>query len=53
MKEIIKYIRIERGISQQQFADELGVAFATVNRWEQGKTKPNELVQKTLYEYRV
>lgn len=51
MKEIIKYIRIERGISQQQFADELGVAFATVNRWEQGKTKPNELVQKTLYEY--
>lgn len=51
MKEIIKYIRTERRISQQQFASELGVAFATVNRWEQGKTIPNELIQKSLYEY--
>ncbi len=37
-------------LSQTDFANELGVAFATVNRWEQGKTFPNELAQKMLYE---
>ena len=51
MKNIIKYIRSQRSISQQQFSEEIGVAFATVNRWEQGKTIPNDLIQKTIYQY--
>lgn len=51
MKNLIKYIRINRNLSQQKFAEEIGVAFATVNRWEQGITIPNDLTQNTLYEY--
>ena len=51
MKDLVKYIRMNRHLSQQKFAEELGVAFATVNRWEQGITFPNDLTQKTLYEY--
>ncbi len=28
-------------ISQKTLADKVGVSFATVNRWEQGRTEPN------------
>jgi len=33
-------LRKKLGLTQTQFADRLGVAFATVNRWENGHTKP-------------
>lgn len=39
--EQIKNIRIKLLLSQEAFAKELNVSFATVNRWETGKTKPN------------
>ncbi len=38
------------GMSQQEFADTLGVTFATVNRWENGKAIPNRLAQSGLYD---
>ncbi len=34
---MIKEIRQECYLSQQSFADELGVSFSTVNRWEKIK----------------
>ena len=37
----IKTIRRKCLMSQIEFADALGVSFATVNRWESGKSKPN------------
>lgn len=36
----IKNIRLQMFLTQQEFARELGVSFATVNRWEKGKAKP-------------
>ena len=41
--EKIKNLRQERLLSQEAFAKELGVSFATVNRWETGKTQPTYL----------
>ena len=38
--EAIKRLRLELGYSQQEFAAAIGVSFATVNRWENGKAKP-------------
>ncbi|OGA39365.1 MAG: hypothetical protein A3G24_17430 [Betaproteobacteria bacterium RIFCSPLOWO2_12_FULL_62_13] len=38
----IKAIRSELRMSQQAFAAALGVSFATVNRWENGKAKPQK-----------
>lgn len=38
--EEIKKLRQQCYLSQETFAKELGVSFATVNRWESGKTKP-------------
>src|ERR1039458_572729 len=36
----IKQIRRQLKLSQKAFASALGVSFATVNRWENGKAKP-------------
>jgi len=36
----LKALRDRLGISQEQLARELGVSFATVNRWERGRTEP-------------
>src|SRR5437667_1269719 len=38
----IKGIRNQLQMSQQAFAVALGVSFATVNRWENGKAKPQK-----------
>ncbi len=40
--EQIKTVRIGLGMSQQAFAAALGVSFATVNRWENGKARPQK-----------
>ena len=40
--ETIKKLRLELGYSQQEFAAAIGVSFATVNRWENGKAKPQK-----------
>ena len=41
-------IRLEMGLTQEQFAAKLGVSFPTVNRWENKKTKPSPLVIQHL-----
>ena len=44
----LKKIRLLRGWSQEDLAREIGVSFATVNRWENGKTKPSRLAQDKI-----
>ena len=41
--EELKKFRQQKGWSQDDLAREIGVSFATVNRWENGKTKPSRL----------
>lgn len=55
--DIIKSLeiyRLENKISQQTLAKKLGVAFITVNRWFNGKSKPNKIqsyhIEKLLKE---
>jgi len=38
--EQVKAIRQGLGLSQEQFAQTLGVSYTTVNRWERGHTQP-------------
>ena len=49
--EDIKRIRLSAILTQEEFAKEVGVAFATVNRWETGKAKPNLKTMKLIDEY--
>ena len=46
--EELKKLRQQKGWSQEDLARELGVSFATVNRWENGKTKPSRLAQEKI-----
>ena len=38
-------------LSQMEFAEELGVSFATVNRWETGKHDPTIKAKRLLKPY--
>jgi len=49
--EKIKAIRISCIMSQETFANSIGVSFATVNRWETGKTKPTLKTMKLIDEF--
>ena len=49
--EGIKKIRWKAFLTQEDFAKEIGVSFATVNRWETGKTKPNLKTMKLIDDY--
>lgn len=44
----IKKLRTRCFLTQEEFAKKLGVAFSTVNRWEQGKSKPNLVAMKNI-----
>ena len=41
--ERIRQLRGRLGLTQVELAERLGVSFATVNRWENGQTKPSPL----------
>ena len=45
LPELVKEVRRQLGISQEDLARELGVSFATVNRWENGKSQPSKLAR--------
>ncbi len=44
--ERVKETRKQLGLTQEALAHELGVSFATINRWENAKTTPFKLVRK-------
>lgn len=43
--DLLRKVRSQLGISQEALARELRVSFATVNRWENGRTKPMNLAR--------
>ena len=49
--EYIRKIRIKNILTQEEFAKELGVSFATINRWETGKSRPSIKAMKNLDDY--
>jgi putative transcriptional regulator len=46
----IKELRMKLGLTQERMAQELGVSFKTVNRWEKGRAKPSAMARKLLNE---
>lgn len=50
MQTLIKQIRTYLNMSQTEFAEQLNVTFATVNRWENGRAAPNKLAQSKMYD---
>ena len=49
--EEIKKLRQRLFMSQTEFAQELGVSYTTVNRWEMGRAKPTYKTMKLIDDY--
>ena len=48
--ELLKQYREKMFLSQRDLADELGVSYVTINRWDTGKFDPTIKMKKKLYE---
>ncbi len=47
----VKKARTILKLSQEEFAHELGVSFATINRWENGNYNPSRLARKAFEDF--
>jgi putative transcriptional regulator len=50
-EDILKAIRAQLNITQEQLARELNISFSTINRWENGHTSPNKLAKMRLLDF--
>ncbi|MEO8033472.1 MAG: N-6 DNA methylase [Acidobacteriota bacterium] len=50
-RDLISELRSRKSLTQEQLASELRVAFATINRWETGKTVPDNSTLHRLAEF--
>lgn len=48
---VVKYSREKLGMSQEEMAHALKISFATINRWENGKTYPNKMALSVFYDF--
>jgi putative transcriptional regulator len=48
----IRQLREALGLTQEEFARELGVSFSTVSRWETGRGRPSHLAIHRIEEAR-
>lgn len=47
----VKIVRKKMDMSQEDLARALNVSFATINRWENGKTHPNRLTMQVFLSF--
>ncbi|BDI21011.1 hypothetical protein ANSO36C_68130 (plasmid) [Nostoc cf. commune SO-36] len=46
--KLIRELRLLTGLTQEQFAATLGVTYPTINRWENGRSKPSPLATEKI-----
>jgi putative transcriptional regulator len=51
MSELVRALRRELKMTQEEFAHELGITVGTVNRWENGRFRPSKLARATLLDF--
>lgn len=49
--DVIKDIRIETGLTQEQFARILDVSYSTINRWENNHSVPSKLAKIRVLDF--
>lgn len=47
---LVRSLREHLGLTQEQFAHQLGVSFSTINVWENGKRDPLPFLRRRLLE---
>jgi len=48
--KFIRELRLLMGLTQEQFAAELGVTYSSINRWGNGRSKPSPLAMQKIEE---
>jgi len=51
LDEILKKIRMDLNLTQEQLARDLDVSFSTLSRWENSRTVPSRLARLRLLDY--
>jgi putative transcriptional regulator len=51
MSNMVRTLRRKLGMTQEEFAHEVGITVGTVNRWENGRFRPSKLARATLTEF--
>jgi len=49
--EMVKHVRKQLGMSQEELAYALKVSFATISRWENAKTRPNKMTKSVFWDF--
>jgi DNA-binding XRE family transcriptional regulator len=50
ISKLVKNLRAQLGLTQEQFAQKVGVTYSTVNHWENGKRMPQPFLARRLLE---
>jgi len=50
-KVLVKDVRLQLGLTQEDFAREIGVSYVTLNRWENGQYKPSKMAKNLFDSY--
>jgi len=48
--KLVKGLRKQLGLTQEQFAQKVGVTYGSVNHWENGKRRPQPFLVRRLLE---
>lgn len=48
ISDLVRELRQRLGLTQEQFAANLGVTFPTINRWENQKSKPSKMAMMLI-----
>jgi len=48
---MVKHTREKLAMSQEEMAHALRISFATINRWENGKTHPNKMAKSVFFSF--
>lgn len=48
---VIRYLRQQIGMTQEELAQALGITVGTVSRWEKGRFRPSRLARALIVEF--
>ncbi len=51
LRDALRMLRLEAGLTQNEFASAIYVSFSTVNRWENQKMRPNRMQSKEILNF--